>query len=759
MAQSPRYWCCVTDDYDWKGDVEEEQWIKDGSKPQFRSARLPDMCKSQSEMCPAVIVRYMREPPPLPRTRKRKLKQIAKKPSRVEALERRLEELSSRLAAVDSSHGIAEPLVQVSSTAELSDLTSPNQISDEVEVNIDAALSDSHEMGDQGSMDDDAAQPEFYQTSDLNTQPSAAVQSKRNGLQDTTSATSRYDQEAIELLERYRTQISPLFPFVVVPTDLASLDHRRQRPFLWRAVKMAALWQEGARHARLGKRLLKDLTNAVLLRPYKDFDVVQGLLVFIAWYHWHLNEFQLNNLLGLLQSLCQSLDFGQNTRDLRNDRVENMSNDSLEQGRAYCGWYYLSSIVFNFHETPEACPQIRFFDHLCKILTHVSQRLTDQRVIALVKIEQLTQRILLSRISRETTRQIGGLLDVTVVGFQKQIDNLRDSLSPELRLGRFIQAHFHVMEMMLYKVAISDPSFQPFLDHDSTMDLRGQEILSDFLNVIETHQTSIKTRLDLLNGCLKSIKSFLTDRLSYVDIYLNLTYMASFDMAYCLELCERLIMLQGLPRWKLNAIRDYLALGVTLSEEHMEDLKRLAVETNMADTSPSSRDYNEDVNEDAELLPRPPESMSEPTKHPFERMVEHSKRISSLLKDEREKDEDAEVESCVEIGIATSKQMHQNLDVTQQRRRRAALDTNAMSDITGQGNRSDERQGIEAPLDVVEQASAPSAHARASRTTDPAVSLIDDRVSSAIPADPTDDVDFISSATFPQISLWPRLLR
>ncbi|RDW57110.1 hypothetical protein BP6252_13856 [Coleophoma cylindrospora] len=710
-------------------------------------------------MCPAVIVRYMREPPPLPRTRKRKLNQSVKKPSRVEALEQRLEELSSRLAAVDRGHGIAEPGLQVSS-AELSALTSPDQIMDEVEVTEDAAFSDSHDAGDQGSMDDDAARPEFYQTSNLNTQTPAAAQSLRNGLQDTTPATLRHDQEAIELLEQYRTQMSPFFPFVVVPADLASLDHRRQRPFLWRAVKMAALWQEGVRQARLGKRLLRDLTEAVLLKPYKDFDVVQGLLVFIAWYHWHLNQFQLNNLLGLLQSLCQTLDFGQNAKNFWNDHIENVSNDSLEQGRAYCGWYYLSSIFCNFHETPEACPQTRFFDHLCKILTHAPQQLTDQRVIALVKIEQLTQRILLFRTSREMTRQGVGNLDIVVVGFQKQIDNLRESLSLELGLDRFIQAHFHVMEMMLYKVAISDPSFQPILDHDRTMDLRGQEIFSDFFNTIETQQASTKICLELLNNCLNSITSFISNRLSHVDVYLNLTYMASFDMTYCLELCERLIMLQRVPEWKLIAVRDYLALGNTLSEEQMEDLRRLAVEANIADTSPSSRVYNED--EDIELLPAPPARLSEPMKHPFDRMVEHSKRIISLLKDGREKDKDEEVDNRVNIGIATSKQMHQNLDVTQQRGRHTALDINAMSDITGRGNRPDERPGREAPLGVAEQALAPSevsARGRASRTTEPAVSLTGDGVSSPVPDDPTDNVGFVSSATFPQISLWPRLLR
>lgn len=111
------------------------------------------------------------------------------------------------------------------------------------------------------------------------------AQTRKEGPQDIPLQPQRVtsDQEAMTLLARYRTQMQHYFPFVIVPPELSGAENRHQRPFLWKAVKMAAVWREKTMHIRLGKRLLKDLTEAVLLRSDKSFDAVQGLLVLIAW--------------------------------------------------------------------------------------------------------------------------------------------------------------------------------------------------------------------------------------------------------------------------------------------------------------------------------------------------------------------------------------------------------------------------------------------------------------------------------------------
>ncbi|KIM95549.1 hypothetical protein OIDMADRAFT_148682 [Oidiodendron maius Zn] len=700
----------------------------------------------------------------------------------MEALEHRLEKLSSRLAAVDGSHRIDESSTQAVSTGNMYAPTSRDQIADGIEVIPVVAPQDTSDEGHQESIAYDDAWPQLQQPSipslqsigstplGINessipimpgilrhTQQAVVIsQARKEGPPDVLSAASRREQEVTTLLERYRIQMQQYFPFVIVPPELTGAEARQRRPFLWRAVRMAALWREDARHSRLGQSLLSDLTEAALLRPYKSFDVVQGFLVLIAWYHWKLDKFQLTNLLGLLQSLCLSLNFGQD-RSRWKGRVQNISDDALEQGRAYLGWYYLSTIAFTMSEKPEISPQTRFFDQLCNTLLSKSpQQPMDQWLVALVRIERLTQSIVLMRTSREMRGQSGVPLDVVVAGFQKQIDNLTESLSTELMLDRFLQDHMLVMKMMLYEVAISDSSFEPLVGQDYIMNLHGEEAISGFIDTVEMQHMSIQARIDLLYSCVVTIKSFLANHLGHVDIYLKLSYIASFEMTYCLKLCKRLITLRGVPGWEANTARDRMGLDDAMFKKHIEDIERLAVEVNAARSLRSSRgDGNGD--EDADLLPICSRSLKETTKHPFECMLKHLQYILSLFTSK----EPEETENSADIDITTPRAPHKVWNADQQRRLNTNLNHNAIANANGQESRSAERnKEAETASELLAPAPSPSpARGRSGGDGEPGAPLRRNEVSPQNPTDPTESLAPLSSGVISQISLWPRLLQ
>jgi FKBP-type peptidyl-prolyl cis-trans isomerase 2 len=79
----------------------------------------------------------------------------------VEALEGRLEELSSRLAAVDGNHMIAGSTSQAFSTADMCAPTSRDQIADGVEVIAGTATQDTSDESHQESIANDSALPEL----------------------------------------------------------------------------------------------------------------------------------------------------------------------------------------------------------------------------------------------------------------------------------------------------------------------------------------------------------------------------------------------------------------------------------------------------------------------------------------------------------------------------------------------------------------------------------------------------------------------
>lgn len=149
----------------------------------------------------------------------------------------------------------------------------------------------------------------------------------------------------------------PLFPFVVVPPGLSSEELRSERPFMWKSIMLQSCGLYSTRQVKLGRELLRDLTEALLIRPAKSLDVLQGLLLFLTWYekcrvsdchfantadrfHSGLSSYQITNLVGLAKSICLSFVF-KASQSIGCHFIN--QPDALEQLRAYLGTYYLTS--------------------------------------------------------------------------------------------------------------------------------------------------------------------------------------------------------------------------------------------------------------------------------------------------------------------------------------------------------------------------------------------------------------------------------
>jgi len=91
------------------------------------------------------------------------------------------------------------------------------------------------------------------------------------------------DQEADYLIEVFRTQIALQFPFVVIPPDISARDLCTNNPFLYRTVMVVASCKNVARQIVLRNDFTSDLCEKVLIESQKSLDILQGLLVFVAW--------------------------------------------------------------------------------------------------------------------------------------------------------------------------------------------------------------------------------------------------------------------------------------------------------------------------------------------------------------------------------------------------------------------------------------------------------------------------------------------
>lgn len=74
------------------------------------------------------------------------------------------------------------------------------------------------------------------------------------------------------------------FPFVIVPRGTTSRDLRNDKPFLFAVIMMAASCQKLFSQTRAGNRLMEYLSVRMLQNGDKSLDLLQGLLVYLAWF-------------------------------------------------------------------------------------------------------------------------------------------------------------------------------------------------------------------------------------------------------------------------------------------------------------------------------------------------------------------------------------------------------------------------------------------------------------------------------------------
>lgn len=98
------------------------------------------------------------------------------------------------------------------------------------------------------------------------------------------------NQEAIRLLELYREKRMPQFPFVVLPADpdLSLIRLREESPLLFVAVIGSVLYDRPAQQQEIGEALRVQFMQRILLRSERSLDLLQALLVWLAWYHFFM---------------------------------------------------------------------------------------------------------------------------------------------------------------------------------------------------------------------------------------------------------------------------------------------------------------------------------------------------------------------------------------------------------------------------------------------------------------------------------------
>jgi hypothetical protein len=85
------------------------------------------------------------------------------------------------------------------------------------------------------------------------------------------------------LLTLYRNNIANQFPFVIVPPETKAFELIHDKPFLFKNIAMVASAQDVKAQTRMAEEIIEYISLHLIIRAEKTFDLLQGLLIFIAW--------------------------------------------------------------------------------------------------------------------------------------------------------------------------------------------------------------------------------------------------------------------------------------------------------------------------------------------------------------------------------------------------------------------------------------------------------------------------------------------
>ncbi|KAK3375304.1 hypothetical protein B0H63DRAFT_275190 [Podospora didyma] len=350
--------------------------------------------------------------------------------------------------------------------------------------------------------------------------------------------------EAEALLAEHTTHLAHLTPFAVVPPHLTSLQFRQLRPFFWKAVMMEAYHLDGARQVALGNELLREITEAAFVNSQKDLDLLHGIQVLVAWYHYNLKSNQITNLLFLARSICASLGIGEP------QGAAKMATDysSLETMRAFAGTYYLVTVSFTTNHKPDALMNTTpYLLTCCQVLESRMEYPTDEILVWLVRQEQLSQSISQTVAYRGSNFRDGDLpLAIVIKSFQQQLQSFKSLLPPHIAENPSLIGHMYAAEILLYEISLKD--------------MPG---VSDM------------ERLELLWLCVHSTNAFLTNRFAEeVHEHPRFICMSSFDFIYAFITALKLITLKT-PGWDLPRVRQALCFDHFV-ERQVKDMMFMA---------------------------------------------------------------------------------------------------------------------------------------------------------------------------------------
>ncbi|KAF7552633.1 hypothetical protein G7046_g7349 [Stylonectria norvegica] len=279
--------------------------------------------------------------------------------------------------------------------------------------------------------------------------------------------------QASRVVAIFRKEYMPNFPFVFLDPGLSAEQLYAEKPFLFRAVMLAAAPLSEARIKKTKCDVLAYLGHRVLVEEKRTLDLLQGLLVCVAWAHMcHIDDEQVTNLaylalgyannLGITKipaALIQQAQVGEAPEDAGQAATSHATGKthSPDEQRALLGLFCILSINSTkfTRKIPLDTPYINL---CCTSLAALRSAPTDLLLERLVRMVQMGEKLCAAfgePHERGRARPYAFLLEASGVGFRNELDRIMQATThPELEpYALQFGMYYNYIVMRLYEPA------------------------------------------------------------------------------------------------------------------------------------------------------------------------------------------------------------------------------------------------------------------------------------------------------------------
>ncbi|KAL4960655.1 Zn(II)2Cys6 transcription factor [Aspergillus stella-maris] len=323
----------------------------------------------------------------------------------------------------------------------------------------------------------------------------------KSALQDFISRGFLALDTAERYLSNFKAKMIPSFPFVVICSSLPVEELRQTKPFLFSAIMAAASYENMSLQRALGHEFKKTVASRMIVDGEVSFELLQGLLVFLAWSHYHSKPHRYTQFLQLAVSLVTDLRLDRPPQTkmwktgLRFGPRDNLQDPTLsrpswgsDEQRAVLGCYYLSASIAMLVQKSTTMIRFPYQEECCKALLEANEYPHDRYINYIIQLQLITEKIdKMSAKHAVDLEKPGSGSELYIANLKADMEAFRRHLTFDIHESPLLAIQYHATGLCLYQLALNFNGQQPWPLSDTWRDEMSVSIRVSAMSILNTY--------------------------------------------------------------------------------------------------------------------------------------------------------------------------------------------------------------------------------------------------------------------------------